>query len=127
LGYIRSDDDGRRGHLPFDTGLKLRGASPALRMSTKNSAESGASESTDKSEPGEFNSPSFNESDPFEVVLEPEDNPTCLSSLRKWVVVAVISGGAGCVTCDSSMVCPFGLPLQLIDVDHSNGESGSIY
>jgi hypothetical protein len=77
-------------------------------MSTKNSAESGVCGFADNNESEKFDSVLF-KSDPFEVVLEPADNPKCLSSLRKWVVVAVISGGAVCVTCNSSMVMSFSL------------------
>ncbi|KAH7924128.1 MFS general substrate transporter [Leucogyrophana mollusca] len=41
--------------------------------------------------------------DPHLVVLETEDNPQCMSSLRRWVAVLVISSASLCVTCASSI------------------------
>lgn len=42
--------------------------------------------------------------DSYLVTLEPEDNPQSMSTLRRWVVVLVISLASLCVTCASSVV-----------------------
>ena len=42
--------------------------------------------------------------DPFEVHLEGKENVQNLSTFRKWLIVVVISLGATCVTCASSVV-----------------------
>ena len=42
--------------------------------------------------------------DPYEVTLEPEDDPKNMATLRKWMVTLVISSGAFCTTTASSMV-----------------------
>lgn len=41
--------------------------------------------------------------DPYEVVLEPHDDPKNMSAFRKWTIVLVICSGALCATCASSM------------------------
>lgn len=43
--------------------------------------------------------------DPYLVTLEPEDNPQCMSTLRRWAAVLVISSASLCATCASSVVC----------------------
>ncbi|KAG8215543.1 major facilitator superfamily domain-containing protein [Butyriboletus roseoflavus] len=48
-------------------------------------------------------SPSKEAIDSFLVTLEVEDNPQCMSTLRRWVAVLVISSASLCVTCASSM------------------------
>ena len=45
--------------------------------------------------------------DPFEVILQPEDDPKNLPSWRKWLVIFVISTGTLCATSASSMVRNF--------------------
>ncbi|KAF9531277.1 major facilitator superfamily domain-containing protein [Crepidotus variabilis] len=45
----------------------------------------------------------ISERDPFAVYLEDSELPQSLSTLRKWVTVIVVSAGALCVTCASSM------------------------
>ena len=42
--------------------------------------------------------------DPFEVHLEGKEDAQNLSLFRKWLIVVVISLGAICVTCASSVV-----------------------
>jgi hypothetical protein len=42
--------------------------------------------------------------DPFQVTLEPEDDPLNLSNVKKWITVLVISSASLCVTCSSSIV-----------------------
>ena len=42
--------------------------------------------------------------DEFLVVLEDKDNPQKMSTFRKWIIVAIISCAAFCVTCLSSVV-----------------------
>lgn len=42
--------------------------------------------------------------DSYLVTLEPEDDPQCMSTLRRWVTVLVISLASLCVTCASSVV-----------------------
>lgn len=49
-------------------------------------------------------SPSKEAIDPYLVTLEAEDNPQCMSTLRRWVAVLVISSASLCVTCASSVV-----------------------
>ncbi|KAH7909491.1 major facilitator superfamily domain-containing protein [Hygrophoropsis aurantiaca] len=41
--------------------------------------------------------------DPYLVTLETEDNPQCMSLLRRWIAVLVISSASLCVTCASSI------------------------
>lgn len=41
--------------------------------------------------------------DPFKVVMLPEDDPKNLGTTRKWTAVLIISLGAMCVTCASSV------------------------
>ncbi|GJE92265.1 MFS general substrate transporter [Phanerochaete sordida] len=41
--------------------------------------------------------------DPYEVVLDPADDPKNMNSFRKWVILLVICSGALCATCASSM------------------------
>ncbi|KAG9310763.1 major facilitator superfamily domain-containing protein [Chiua virens] len=41
--------------------------------------------------------------DPFLVTLEPEDNPQCMSTFRRWLAVLVISSASLCATCASSV------------------------
>ena len=48
------------------------------------------------------NEPASN--DPFEVHLEGKEDVQNLSTFRKWLIVVVISLGATCVTCASSVV-----------------------
>ena len=43
--------------------------------------------------------------DPFEVTLEPQDDPKRLPLWRKWVAALIINAGAICVTGASAMVC----------------------
>lgn len=43
------------------------------------------------------------EGDAHLVVLEPQDNPQNLSSLRRWIAVLIISSASLCVTCASSI------------------------
>lgn len=47
------------------------------------------------------------EGDTHLVVLEPEDNPQNLSSLRRWIAVLIISSASLCVTCASSIASSF--------------------
>lgn len=47
------------------------------------------------------------DNDPYEVVLEPSEDPLNLSTLRKWLTVLIISAGSLCVTSMSSIVGPF--------------------
>lgn len=49
-------------------------------------------------------SPSKQDIDSYLVTLESEDNPQCISTLRRWVAVLVISSASLCVTCASSVV-----------------------
>lgn len=42
--------------------------------------------------------------DPYEVILEPSEDPLNLSTLRKWLAVLIISAGSLCVTSMSSIV-----------------------
>lgn len=41
---------------------------------------------------------------PYKVELSPEDDPKNLTTFRKWLIVAIISTSALCVTCASSVV-----------------------
>ncbi|KAF8121151.1 major facilitator superfamily domain-containing protein [Boletus edulis] len=41
--------------------------------------------------------------DRYLITLDPEDNPQCMSTLRRWVAVLVISSASLCVTCASSV------------------------
>lgn len=43
--------------------------------------------------------------DPYEVHLEPHDDPKNLSELRKWLILFVLCNGTLCSTCASSVVC----------------------
>ena len=52
------------------------------------------------------------ESPPYEVLLEPAENPQELSFVRRWLAVICISTASICVTCASSMVRAFGLRLS---------------
>ncbi len=45
--------------------------------------------------------------DPYEVVLEPAENPQELPLARRWLAVLCISTASICVTCASSMVRPW--------------------
>ena len=47
------------------------------------------------------------ESPPYEVLLEPTDNPQELPLVRRWLAVICISTASICVTCASSMVRAF--------------------
>ena len=40
----------------------------------------------------------------FLVRLEAEDDPKHMKNFRKWVIILVVSAGAMCATCASSMV-----------------------
>ncbi|KAH0826090.1 major facilitator superfamily domain-containing protein [Lanmaoa asiatica] len=41
--------------------------------------------------------------DSYLVTLEPENDPQCMSTFRRWLAVLVISAGSVCVTCASSV------------------------
>ncbi|KAF8550116.1 MFS general substrate transporter [Imleria badia] len=48
-------------------------------------------------------SPSEGAIDSYLVTLDPEDDPRCMPTLRRWVAVLVISSASLCVTCASSV------------------------
>ena len=56
-----------------------------------------------KSEPVQNFVDEKSQEDPFKAVLLPEDDPKNLGTTRKWLAVLVISLGAMCVTCASSV------------------------
>lgn len=64
--------------------------------------------------PEAIQSSSKEDIDPYLVTLEPEDDPKCMSTLRRWVAVVVISSAALCVACASSVVRVFRLLVWLV-------------
>jgi hypothetical protein len=64
-------------------------------MPTKTSAGFGRTSVEEKNVSDEINELAP-ERDPYEVILEPEDNPQYLSLLIRWSAVVVISAGAVC-------------------------------
>lgn len=58
-------------------------------------------------EPENADNVSVKSSNPFEVALEPQDDPKSLPLWRRWIVALIINAGAICVTGASSMVHHF--------------------
>ncbi|KAN0080431.1 Major facilitator superfamily domain containing protein [Tylopilus felleus] len=69
-------------------------------MSTRTSTFDPSVEGTAETKPS---SPSKEAIDSYLVTLEPEDDPQCISTLRRWVAVLIISSASLCVTCASSV------------------------
>lgn len=64
---------------------------------------------TDTHDPEKLKTEDYNDDsekkleDPYKVFIEEEDDPKNVSTSRKWIAVLVISLGAMCVTCASSV------------------------
>lgn len=82
---------------------------PGHPNGTPSDPEQGADSGEDLSVPPEFIGKQENIlpngiADPFEVTLDPADDPKNLPEWRKWAIIFVISTGTLCATSASSMV-----------------------